>query len=41
LLSVGALAETIQEPDHKEHTLFDADYMDVPAKTAKMPHMPI
>jgi hypothetical protein len=41
LLSMGALAETIQEPGQKPHTLFDADYMDVRTKVAKMPHGPI
>ena len=41
LLSVGALAEAVQEPDQKQHTLFDADYMDVRTKVAKMPHGPI
>ena len=40
LLSMGALAETIQEPGQKPHTLFDADYMDVRTKVAKMPHEP-
>ena len=41
LLSMGALAETIQEPGQKPHTLFDADYMDVRTKVAKMPNEPV
>lgn len=41
LLSAGALAETVQEPGQKPHTLFDADYMDLRTKTAKMPNTPV
>ncbi len=40
LLSAGTLAEAVQEPDQKQHTLFDADYMDVRTKVSKISHRP-